>query len=237
MIGLALVVFTAIFAAGPARLGRQGDRRPAQPLGADRHPRRRLLARARRRRRSSSQDVPGVDVVSPMRFDQANVKGGGDSRAGLRRRPATVTAAVPARDRRAATGDARRTLRDDQVLADTGWAKSHGFKVGDTIQVTTPTGKTVDYKLAGTYENKVGVLGKIVVTNATMTQGLEPARRRVHPRRRQGRARTRSRRAAKQVAGRLPGRQGADARRSSRTSRPTRSTSCSGSSSRCSRCR
>ena len=32
MIGLALVVFTAIFAAGPERLGRQGHRRAAQPL-------------------------------------------------------------------------------------------------------------------------------------------------------------------------------------------------------------
>ena len=40
----------------PARLDRQGDRRAAQPLGADRHPRRRLLAGASGRLRAARAD-------------------------------------------------------------------------------------------------------------------------------------------------------------------------------------
>ena len=55
------------------------------------------------------------------------------------------------------------------IAADT-WAEDHGFKVGDTLKVTTPSGKQVDYELAGTYDNKVGMLGQFIVTNGSMTK-------------------------------------------------------------------
>ena len=58
--------------------------------------------------------------------------------------------------------------------------------------MTTPAGKTLDYELAGLYENQLGTLGEILVTNASMSEGLEPARRRLHPRRRPGRRETSS---------------------------------------------
>ena len=104
-----------------------------------------------------------------MRFDQANIKGGGDSQNASGIDPRTITSVF---EPELAQGppDAFAKLRDDQVLADDGWAKGHGFKLGDTIQVTTPKGTKVDYELAGTYDNKLDVLGKIVVTNASMTK-------------------------------------------------------------------
>src|SRR5215218_9432016 len=168
MIGLALVVFTAIFAAGlSGSVDKVVDEQLSRsalivthedgfsPVSPD-------VAK-------QLQGVPGVDVVSPMRFDQANIKGGGDSQNASGIDPRTITSVfTPAVAKGPA--DAFGTLRDDQVLADDGWADSHGFKLGDKIQVTTPKGTKVDYELAGTYKNQVGVLGSIVVTNASMTK-------------------------------------------------------------------
>jgi putative ABC transport system permease protein len=104
-----------------------------------------------------------------MRWDQANIEGGGDSQSASGIDPATVTRLFDPELEQGGP-DAMANLRDDQVLADDGWAESHGFKLGDTIQVTTPKGTVVDYELAGTYDNKLDVLGNIVVTNASMAK-------------------------------------------------------------------
>ena len=102
MIGLALVVFTAIFAAGlrgsidkvideqlsrTALIVTHDDGFSPVPPGVS----------------EQLRAVPGVDVVSPLRFDQANVKGGGDSVPATGVDPATVTQAVRRRRSRGAT--------------------------------------------------------------------------------------------------------------------------------------
>src|SRR5215207_2150940 len=168
MIGLALVVFTAIFAAGlrgsidkviDEQLSRSAlivthddGFSPVPPGVAEK------LA-----------GTEGVTVVSPMRFDQANVKGAGDSVPATGVDPATVTQLFQPE---IASGDiqALASLRDDQAFASDSWVKSHDFKLGDELQVTTPPGKHKRYELAGTYDNKVGMLGQFLVTNGTMTK-------------------------------------------------------------------
>ena len=168
MIGLALVVFTAIFAAGiRGSINKVVDEQfsrtalfvthddgfsPVSPEVAQ-----------------QLRGVPGVQVVSPTRYDQANVKGGGNSLAVSGIDPSTISQLFDPELAQAAP-DAFAKLRDDQVLADDGWAKDHGFKVGDTLQVTTPKGTKLDYELAGTYDSKLGVLGDLTVTNASMTK-------------------------------------------------------------------
>jgi putative ABC transport system permease protein len=168
MIGLALVVFTAIFAAGlrgsidkvideqlsrSALIVTHDDGFSPVPPGVAEQ-----LAK-----------TPGVTVVSPMRWDQANVKGGGDSVPATGVDPSTVTQLFQPE---IARGDLQglAALRDDQAFASDSWAKSHDFKLGDKLQVTTPSGKHVSYELAGTYDNKVGMLGQFLVTNETMTK-------------------------------------------------------------------
>ena len=168
MIGLALVVFTAIFADGlrasvnkviDDQFGRSAlivthdDGFSPVPTGVGEE-----LSR-----------LPGVTTVSPMRFDQAKIRGAGDAVPASGVDPATVTKVFrpeweEGSDRTLAG------LRDDQVLADSGWADSNGFKVGDTLQITTPANETLDYELAGLYRNQAGALGNIIVTNASMTR-------------------------------------------------------------------
>jgi putative ABC transport system permease protein len=167
MIGLALVVFTAIFAAGlSGAVDKVVDEQFSRtalfvthddgfsPISPD------VAERLR--------DVDGVEVVSPMRWDQANIRGGGDSQNASGVDPRTITSVFDPELEKGGP-DTFANLRDDQVLADDGWAKSHGFELGDTIHVTTPKGSQVDYELAGTYDNQLDVLGKIVVTNTSMT--------------------------------------------------------------------
>ena len=168
MIGLALVVFTAIFAAG---LSGSVDKVVDEQLS-----RSALIVTHDDGFSPFSPDVAeklrgveGVEVVSPMRFDQANIKGGGNSQNASGVDPRTITSVFEP-ELEQGPPDAFAKLRDDQLLADDGWATGHGFKLGDTIQVTTPKGTKVDYELAGTYDNKLDVLGKIVVTNASMTK-------------------------------------------------------------------
>jgi putative ABC transport system permease protein len=168
MIGLALVVFTAIFAAGiSASVDKVIDDQFSRtalivthddgfsPVPAD------VSARL--------AEVPGVDVVSPMRFDQANVAGGGDSIPASGVDPATITQLFSPQ-LEGGGPELLSGLRDDQALADSGWAESKGFAVGDTLEVTTPKGTELEYELAGTYDNKLDVLGSIVVTNTSMTR-------------------------------------------------------------------
>jgi len=168
MIGLALVVFTAIFAAGISGsvdkvIDEQFSRTtlivthddgfsPVSPDVAER-----------------LRGVDGVQVVSPMRWDQANIKGGGDSQSASGIDPSTITQLFDPELEQGGP-DAMASLRDDQALADDGWAAGHGFKVGDTIRVTTPKGTKLDYELVGTYDNKLDVLGSIVVTNDSMAK-------------------------------------------------------------------
>ena len=94
----------------PARVDRQGDRRAAQPLGADRDPRRRLLARPARRGDGARQD-PGRDgrVADALRPGQR--QGRRRRSAGVRRRPGDGYAAVPAGDRARRPAGARRAAR------------------------------------------------------------------------------------------------------------------------------
>jgi putative ABC transport system permease protein len=166
MIGLALVVFTAIFASGlrasvnkviDDQFGRSAlivthdDGFSPVPTGvADR-----LRA------------LPGVTTVSAMRFDQAKIRGAGDAVPASGVDPSTITRVFAPKWEQGDTATLA-GLRDDQVLADAGWADGHGFEVGDTLRVTTPANKTLSYELTGLYKNQAGALGNILVTNASM---------------------------------------------------------------------
>ena len=234
MIGLALVVFTAIFAAGlRGSIDKVIDEQFSRTALIVTHDDG-FSPGARRGVGAAGGDVPGVNVVSPMRFDQANVKDGGDTVPASGVDPSTVTQLFQPE---MAVGDLQTlaNLRDDQMLASESWAEGKGFKVGDTLEVTTPTGKTIAYELVGLYDNQVGTLGEILVTNASMTKDWNQPDDAFILVGGRGNPQTLERAAAGRCATSPSPRR--RRWRSSRTRRPTRSTSCSGSSTRCSRCR
>jgi putative ABC transport system permease protein len=165
MIGLALVTFVAIFAAGvkgsvadaideeiDAQLVVQNSDGfsgvPAATEGA--------LAR-----------VPGVAVATPLQFSESKVTGvkgnagvtGLDPRQGPRAfrvewkqgSPATLSALGP-----------RDTVVDDA------WAKDNGIKVGGRMRVLTPTAKRLVLRVRGSYKDRLDFGGDYIIPSQTL---------------------------------------------------------------------
>jgi putative ABC transport system permease protein len=156
MIGVALVAFVSIFAAGlQGSIDRSVDRSFAGDLtvrNADGFGETPAAAAAAVRR------VPGVGAVSSVRFSQAKVAGrdGTVSVAGID--PATITGTYRLlwKDGSDAT---LRTLGRDGALADVGF--SDDVKVGDRVSVLTPAGRRATYAIRGVLDegSDFGLLG------------------------------------------------------------------------------
>ena len=170
MIGLALVTFVTIFAAGikssiSAAVDRnfQGELVIQNTDGFSPIPHGAATAAGK---------VPGVQTVSSLRYAQAKVEGGRASHASRRwtRRTATKVLSL---DWQGDTSD--RTLidlRDDQTIVDQSFADAHGLDVGDRIRMLTQTGKRPSLEIVGEVKDNADLLGVTVVTQRTMARQL-----------------------------------------------------------------
>jgi putative ABC transport system permease protein len=168
MIGLTVVAFVTVFAAGLKSTVAQvvdenfagglvvqnSDGFSPIPAGA---------ARAARR-------VPGVAAVATIRAEQAKLlPGGGD---------ALVTA--PSRDvERAVQIDwkkggpaALRRLRDDQAIVSDSFASDHGLALGDRFRLLSQTRSRPSFEVVGEFDSKLGVLGSVLVTQRVMARAF-----------------------------------------------------------------
>jgi putative ABC transport system permease protein len=166
MVGLALVVFVTIFAAGlkgsvskvidnqvSAKLivQNQDGFSPIPAEVADR-----------------VQAIPGVATASPIRFEPAVVRGRSGTISATGVDPATVGSVLQLKWKQG-SAETLSSLADDETLLDADWAKSHGdLKVGSTLKLTTQTGKSVDYRVAGLFKNQAGLTAPVIVTDAAM---------------------------------------------------------------------
>jgi putative ABC transport system permease protein len=170
MIGLALVSFVTIFAAGiKSSIAGAVDRNfqgelviqntdgfSSIPSGAA----------------EAARKVPGVQTVSTLRYSQVEVDGvGGKPRiSAVDPRAATKVLSL---DWQGDTSD--RTLidlRDDQTIVDQSFADSNGFGVGDRIRMLTQTGKRPAFEIVGEVKDNADLLGATVVTQRTMARQM-----------------------------------------------------------------
>ena len=165
MVGLALVVFVTIFAAGikasvtsvvdeQVRAGlvvQNKDGFSPIPSGVP----------------ASLRSVPGVAAASPLLFASARVRGVEGEVPATGVDPATITRALAFKWTRGSDAVLSR-LTGTQAVVDQGWANDHGFRVGEALRITAPTGKRLAYRVAGTFDNKVGLTGDVVVGAATV---------------------------------------------------------------------
>jgi putative ABC transport system permease protein len=166
MIGLALVAFVTVFAAGlkstvatvvdenfaGGLIVQNSDGFSPIPNGA---------ARAARK-------VPGVESVATIRSAQAKVVANG---AGAR-----VTAPTPN------IGDslkvewkqggpaALRGLRDDQAVVSDSFASSQGLDVGSEIRLLTQTGAKPSFEVVAVFDSKLNVLGSVLITQPVLAR-------------------------------------------------------------------
>jgi putative ABC transport system permease protein len=164
MIGVALVAFVTIFAAGlkasidgQVESGLKGQMIVeskifdlALPVSATR----------------AVADQADVATVSGIRFGQSRVAGVGKT---------PVTGVDPQTIDRVFNLDwtdgspaTIRALGPRDVLLAKDWAKKHDKQVGDAIAITTPTGARLDLRATGIYDDKANLFADLTVTNLLM---------------------------------------------------------------------
>jgi putative ABC transport system permease protein len=163
MVGLALVVFVAIFAAG---LRASVHKAIDDQVSAS------LIVQAQNGFNPipaavvpTVAQVPGVTSVSPVRFSTGKVKGNNEPATGVD--PATIGSVLKLKWD-VGSAATLRNLGNGNAVVDSDWAKSHSFHVGDVMRVTTPAGKVVPYRISGTFKNQAGLTSNLIVNQATM---------------------------------------------------------------------
>ena len=170
MIGLALVVFVAIFAAGLRATIDRGIDEQVRAAGIVTHedgfsP---LPAGVSDR----LAEVEGVTAVSNIRFQPGKLAGVGGNTSVNGIDPATAGDVITL-DWEEGSDALLRNLGDDEVLIGADFASDNAFAVGDTLRFTTPRGNTVRYRVAGTFDAGVGLVGNVVVSNRSLERSWE----------------------------------------------------------------
>jgi putative ABC transport system permease protein len=173
MIGLALVTFVTVFAAGfKASIANALDSTFKSDLVVQNIdsfspiPNGAAAAAAR---------VDGVELVSTLRFSEAKVlnRGGGDARvSGVV--PGTIGRVTDVEFKRGSEATLR-SLQSNQALIDESWSKSEKVGVGDRLTMLTPAGRRTAVTVVGVYEDKAGLLGQVMGTQELL--GTEFAER------------------------------------------------------------
>lgn len=169
MIGLALVAFVTVFAAGlKSTVAQVVDENFAGGLIVQNtdgfSPIPNGAARAAER-------VPGVKAVATLRGAEAKVVENG---------VATATTKVNAPSRyigetvniewKQGGPSALRTLSDGEAIVSDDFAGSHGLRVGDRFRLLTQTGARPRFRVVGEFDSKLGVLGSVLVTQRAMAR-------------------------------------------------------------------
>jgi putative ABC transport system permease protein len=169
MIGLALVAFVTVFAAGlKSSVAQVVDENFAGGLviqntnGFSPIPNGAAVA---------ARKVPGVETVATVRSAQAKLAGEG----------ATARVSAPTRDVGEALNiewtqggpeDLRR-LADGEAIVSDSFASDHDLEVGDSFRLLTQTGARPRLRVTGAFDSKLGVLGSVLVTQPVMARDFD----------------------------------------------------------------
>jgi putative ABC transport system permease protein len=170
MIGLAVVAFVTVFAAGikssiasavddsfqGALVIQNSDGfSPISPRAAE-----------------AARQVRGVDLVSTMRAAQAKLLNGegGKPRVSALDRDAGRVLRIDWTE-----GGPRtlRTLRDDEVIVDKSFASGNGFELGDRVRFLTQIGAKPSLTVVAEFEDKAELFGSAIVTQRLMASRFD----------------------------------------------------------------
>ncbi|HET8954534.1 MAG TPA: FtsX-like permease family protein [Solirubrobacterales bacterium] len=172
MIGVTLVAFVTVFAAGiKSTVAQVVDENFAGGLVIQNtdgfSPIPNGTARAAER-------VPGVELVATIRGAEAKLLEGG--------RPGPTTKVdAPSPDIGQTVNiewekggpETLRNLGNDEAIVSSDFADSNDLGVGDRFQLLTQTGARPRFRLVGQFDSKLGVLGGLVVTQAVMARDFD----------------------------------------------------------------
>ncbi len=170
MIGLAVVAFVTVFAAGiKSSIASAIDENfqgelviqnsdgfsPISPRAAD-----------------AARGVEGVELIATLRSVQAKLVGGdgGKPRVTSLDRDADRVLTI---DWTEGGPEVLRGLTDRQVVLDKAFANSNDIEVGDRIRFLTQVGERPRLRVVGEFEDKVELLGSAIVTPRLMTTAFD----------------------------------------------------------------
>jgi putative ABC transport system permease protein len=163
MIGLALVTFVTVFAAGlKSSIAKTIDENFKSDVilqntdGFSPIPRDAVAA---------ADETDGVANVSAVTYGSGEYKGEQIRVAGID--PKTING-VLSLDFVEGSPAVLRGLSDREAVADEAWADSKGLEVGDTVSVRTPLEKRAIYTIRGEIEGGLDLFGKMLVNEATL---------------------------------------------------------------------
>ena len=170
MIGLALVTFVTVFAAGiKASIDDSiddnfsGDWTLQNKDGFSPIP-----AQAGR----EVAQLGGVEVASPIRFDESRVEGtsGKHFMAGID--PASLTRVFNLEWEEGSQATLLE-LGPNGAILDEGFASKENLDVGDPMRVLTPAGKRVTYDVRGTFKDRTDFFGDYAIRNSTLAADFD----------------------------------------------------------------
>jgi putative ABC transport system permease protein len=169
MIGVALVVFVAIFAAGAKATVDATLDKQVRAAGIVTHqngfnPLPDGVVDALR-------NVDGVAAVSPIRIEPAKLVSDGKTVQLNGVDPATAGEALTLQWSQGSNA-ALSQLGDNEVIVNSDFADAHNLKVGDDVAFITPRGKRVTYRLAAVYDAD-SLLGQVTVSDASLVRDFE----------------------------------------------------------------
>jgi putative ABC transport system permease protein len=168
MIGLALVSFVTVFAAGlKASIADaidksfQGGLEIQNTNGFDPIPT--AVADAVR-------SVPGVQTVSTLQSTQIKIDGIGGKPQATGLDPATANEVLNLDFQGDTTEQTLRGMTDSQAIVEKNFADDNNLEVGDTIHALGQTGKRASFRIIGEVKGTGDLLGSMVVTQAAMAR-------------------------------------------------------------------
>lgn len=172
MIGVALVAFVAVFAAGlkstvaqvvdenfaGGLIVQNSDGFSPIPNGAAK----------------AAEKVPGVEFVATIRGAEAKVVENGTPGATTRVNAPSLNIGETVTIEWEKGGPAAlRNLSDAEAIVSDDFASSQNLDLGDSFQLLTQTRKQPRFRVVGEFDSKLGVLGNVLVTQAVMARDFD----------------------------------------------------------------
>jgi putative ABC transport system permease protein len=116
----------------------------------------------------AARKVPGVSAVATIRAEQAKlVDGGAGARVSAPSRDVEKTVDIEWKKGGPAV---LRRLRDDQAILSDSFASEHNLEVGDSFRLLSQTRRRPSFEVVGEFDSKLGVFGSVLVTQAAMAR-------------------------------------------------------------------
>ena len=167
MIGLALVVFVTVFASGlKSSVAKTIDESFTGEIVLQN---RDNFSPIPRDALDAARDVDGVSTISSITYATGALPNGGQNVRLAAVDPATIGQVLALTFKSGGAG-VLGGLGPHDAIVDENFARNQGLKVGDTLRLRTPLERTATFRVVGTVEGELDLLGKAIVDESATRQ-------------------------------------------------------------------